>query len=93
MRFEFKRSFDRSLKSLQSVARSEDLKRVIRKFIFSIENKEPFAHGFGLKKLKGNYYEIRSGLYDRIVFRRRDDLIEFVLVGDHNDIKRFLKLI
>ena len=93
MRFEFKRSFDRSLKSLHSVARNEDAKAVVKKFILSIENKEPIAHGFGLKKLKGNYYEIRSGLYERIIFRRQEDLIEFILVGDHNDIKRFLRSI
>ncbi len=93
MRIEFKSSFKRSLKSLRSFTREECAKEVVKKFILALENKDPISSGFGLTKLKKNYYEIRSGLCDRIMFRKQKDLIEFVLVGDHNDIRRFLKFI
>ncbi|MBI3012452.1 MAG: hypothetical protein HYY63_02385 [Elusimicrobia bacterium] len=93
MRVEFKSSFKRSLKSLHSLTREDSAKEVVKKFILAIENKDPISPGFGLTKLKKNYYEIRSGLFDRIMFRRQKDLMEFIIVGDHNDIKRFLKVI
>lgn len=47
--------------------------------------------GLGLKRLKGDYWEIRKGLKVRILFRWEADLVEFVIAGDHNDIKRYLK--
>jgi hypothetical protein len=45
----------------------------------------------GLKRLKDDFWEIRKGLKARILFRWQGDLVEFVLAGDHNDIKRYLK--
>ncbi len=47
--------------------------------------------GAGLKQLRRNYREVRKGLKARVLFRWQGDLIEFILAGDHNDIKRFLK--
>ena len=47
--------------------------------------------GIGLKRLKGDYWEIRKGLKARILFRWENDLVEFIIAGDHNDIKRYLK--
>ena len=48
-------------------------------------------HGLGLKPLRRGVWEIRAGLSDRIVFRRAGDAVEFLIVGNHDDIKRFLK--
>ncbi len=81
--------------------------------------------GIGLKRLKGDFWEIRHGLKARILFRWEGNLVEFIhsrpenrtlqgadgiwplsispkkpralarvcfiLAGDHNGIKRFLK--
>jgi hypothetical protein len=47
--------------------------------------------GIGLKRLRGDFWEIRHGLHDRVLFRWRDDFVEFVLAGDHDSIKIFLK--
>jgi len=47
--------------------------------------------GIGLKRLRDDYWEVRRGLHVRILFRWRDDLVEFVLAGDHGSIKNFLK--
>jgi hypothetical protein len=64
--------------------------------VFTVEkdilSQDKILHkGIGLKRLKGDYWEIRKGLKARILFRWEGDLVEFVLAGDHNDIKRFLK--
>ena len=47
--------------------------------------------GIGLSRPRGNYWEIKKGLKVRILFRWERDLVEFILAGDHNDIKRYLK--
>ena len=46
--------------------------------------------GLGLKKLKNNYWEIRIDLYYRIIFELEKDLISFVLIGNHDSIRKFL---
>jgi hypothetical protein len=56
-----------------------------------LEERLPLATGLGLKRLRGNYWESRHGLRNRILFRWTEDLIEFVLAGDHDSIKDFLK--
>jgi hypothetical protein len=45
----------------------------------------------GLKRLFKDYWEIRQGLRNRILFRWEDDAIDFLLAGDHDSIKEFLK--
>jgi len=48
--------------------------------------------GLGLKPLKHGIWEARSGIHDRILFRREpDDVVELLLIGTHDEIKRFLK--
>ena len=47
--------------------------------------------GLGLKVLRRGVWEIRAGLLDRIVFCRTKDLIEFLVIGTHDEIRRFLK--
>jgi hypothetical protein len=47
--------------------------------------------GIGLKRLKDDFWEVRQGLHNRVLFRWRHDFIEFVLAGDHDSIKDFLK--
>ena len=47
--------------------------------------------GLGLKRLKHDFWEIRAGIFDRVVFQRRGGLIEFSTVGTHDDVRRFLK--
>ncbi|MDD2711197.1 MAG: hypothetical protein PHV34_24740 [Verrucomicrobiae bacterium] len=53
---------------------------------------QPHQHtGVGLRKLSGQYYEIRMGLDQRLVFEEIDDALYFQMIGNHNDVKRFLK--
>jgi len=90
MKFEFKPSFDRSVKTFHG-REKEEIKHVALQSV-DILSQDRLSHkGIGLKRLKGDFWEIRKGLKARILFRWRGDLVEFVLAGDHNDIKRYLK--
>lgn len=48
-------------------------------------------YGIGLKSLKPNVWEIRAGLDDRILFRWTGEVVEFLVVGTHDQIHRLLK--
>ena len=90
MRFEFKPSFDRSVKALPA-QRKADAKAAYYAFLDLLETRVPIPAGIGLKRLRDDFWEIRHGLHNRILFRWRHDLIEFILAGDHDSIKAFLK--
>ena len=90
MRFEFKPSFDRSVKSCHS-KQKEEIKQASLQAVDILSQDREIHKGSGLKRLKGDYWEIRKGLKARILFRWQGDLAEFILAGDHNDIKRYLK--
>ena len=90
MRYTFRPSFDRSIKSLHPCQKSE-LKALCLEFLEVLENHSVIPAGMGLKRLRGDYWEIRQGLRNRILFRWEDDEIDFVLAGDHDSISEFLK--
>jgi len=90
MRFEFESSFDRSVKAFHG-EQKEEIKKIAIQAIDILSQDRLMHKGIGLKRLKGNFWEIRKGLKARILFRWEGDLVEFVIAGDHNDIKRYLK--
>ena len=53
---------------------------------------QPHGHrGLGIRKLTGNYLEIRVGLDLRLVFQNRVESLFFVMAGDHDEVKNFLR--
>jgi len=90
MRFEFKPSFDRSVKAFHGKEK-EEIKEVALQAIDILSQDKPVRKGIGLKRLKGDFWEIRKGLKARIIFRWQGDVVEFILAGDHNDIRRYLR--
>jgi mRNA-degrading endonuclease RelE of RelBE toxin-antitoxin system len=90
MTYEFKPSFDKSLKTLSSEAKQE-IKELCMHLIDVLSGEQDLSVGLGLKNLKKNFLEIRKGLKLRILFRWRSDFDEFILAGTHDDIKRSLK--
>jgi len=90
MKFEFKPSFDKSVKSFHGKEK-EKIKQIAIQAIDILSQERTIHKGIGLKRLKGDFWEIRRGLKSRILFKWEGNLIEFILAGDHNDIKRFLK--
>jgi len=90
MKYEFKSSFDRSVKSLSS-SHKQEIKSLCSHLIDILSGEQVISKGIGLKNLKKNYWEIRKGLKLRILFRWRSEHVEFILAGTHDDIKRFLR--
>jgi hypothetical protein len=89
MRYQYKPSFSKIIGNFSS-NRKEKTKEAIRSLVAFFETGQR-TQGLGLKKLKREFWEIRSDLRDRILFRLKDDLVEFVICGNHNEIRRFLK--
>lgn len=51
----------------------------------------PHRHGgVGLRKLRGGHYEARLGLGQRLVFEDRGPSLHFKLLGNHDEVQRFL---
>jgi len=65
MRFEFKPSFDRSVKSFQGEEK-EEIKQVALQTIDILSRERVVHQGVGLKRLKGDFWEVRKGLKTRI---------------------------
>ncbi len=90
MRFEFKPLFDRSVKSFHD-SEKEEIKGLAIQLVQMLSRDREIHKGIGLKRLKGNFWEARKGLKTRILFRWDGELVEFILAGNHNDVRRFLK--
>jgi mRNA-degrading endonuclease RelE of RelBE toxin-antitoxin system len=89
MIFERKPSFDRRWKSL-SPERSKQTQEALHKLVLFFEG-GPKPEGLGLKKLRGDFWEIRTNLKDRIFFQVKKGTVSFILIGNHNEIHRLLK--
>jgi len=90
MKFEFKPSFDRSVKSFPDYEKTE-IKNLAIELVDMLSRDRAIHKGIGLKRLRGNFWEARKGLKTRILFRWDGELVEFVLAGNHGDVRRFLK--
>ena len=90
MKFEFKPSFKKSIKFFPAKEKKE-IKTVTIQLIDMLSQDRSIHKGVRLKRLRGNFWEVRKGIKARILFKWEGDLVEFILVGNHNDIKRFLK--
>lgn len=90
MRFEFKSSFERSTKALNPTDKQE-IKEIAVYLIDILSKDKPLHQGAGLKRLQGPYWEVRKGIKTRVLFRWNGDLVEFILAGNHDDVRKFLK--
>ena len=90
MKFEFKPSFDRSVKAFHEIDKNE-IKSLAIQLVEMLSRDREIHKGIGLKRLRGNFWEARKGLKTRILFRWDGELVEFVLAGNHNDVRKFLK--
>jgi hypothetical protein len=90
MRYEFKPSFDRSFKKLPPF-RQEKVYQALDAFMKYLDKEAPLPSGLGLKNWREDYWEIRSSIKDRILFEFTDEIV-FLFVGNHDDIKKFMKV-
>lgn len=89
MQFEFKPSFDRRFRKLTR-QRREKARAAIESILSYLDRRSPLRPGMGLKNFHGNYWEIRVDIHDRIIFELTDRVI-FWMVGNHDEIRRFMK--
>lgn len=86
---EYKNSFERLCKKL-SPHDKQKISKAIEDFLQSLEKNE-FPKGLGLKRLMGDQWEIRVDSRLRIYFLMSKERIEFGGVGNHEDVRNFLK--
>lgn len=89
MQFGFRPSFDRRFRKLDP-PRQRKARAAIEAILGYLDRKTPLRPGLGLKNFQGDYWEIRVDLHDRIIFELTDRLT-FWLVGNHDEIRRFMK--
>ena len=89
MRYLATNRFDRSVERLDG-ARKSRVKQAIEQLVAGFETGQ-LPSGLGITQLRPKLWELRAGLSDRILFYRASDSVEFLFVGNHDEIKRFLK--
>lgn len=89
MRFAFQPAFLASTKRL-SAAEAARLLRAVEKFQTRVEQGQ-WSQGLGITHLHGEYYEFRVDIHNRVIFKRSGDLIQYLLYGSHDEVRRFLR--
>jgi len=76
-------------------ALSPEERRILGKTIDAVLGAwgRPHVHsGIGIRKLRGNFFECRSGLKTRLLFEpMKESFLYFHLLGSHDEIRHFLK--
>lgn len=88
MRYAYQPSFLEATRRL-SAAQVAQLLKAITRFQQAVETGQ-WPQGLGLTHLRGAYFEFRVDLHLRVIYRRHDDLIQYVLHGTHDQVRRFL---
>ena len=89
MRLDYLSSYDKSFKKLPKNRQLKAVQTIDILIDFFKTGRKP--KGLGLKKLRNNYWEIRIDKGWRILFEFKSDLVTFIIAGDHDSIKKFLK--
>ena len=72
----------------------KDTRRKIGEALRQLETDfgHPHRHrGLGIRKLTGQYFEIRVGLDIRLIFRNRAESLLFLMAGNHDAVQKFLR--
>jgi len=88
--FDFKPSFDKSLKSLPATHK-ENIKSVCYEIIDVLNKEKSLRPGLGFKPLPDNHFEVRDNRAMRVLFQWAGDNVIFILAGNHKQIKNYLK--
>lgn len=89
MRHFFTPRFERGYQKL-SRTEQEAVDRAMDTLLRYLDREAGLPAGLGLKRLTGDYWEIRASLKTRLIFEFKKPL-GFLLVGSHDDIKRFIR--
>lgn len=88
--YDFRPSFERTIKSFPA-QKQQQIKSLAKHLIWLLSKGQRLPKGMGLTRLRGNYWEIRSTIKERILFHYKKSEVDFILVGSHDDVKKFLK--
>ena len=75
-------------------ALSKEARHIIGQAISDVQEAfgNPHVHsGIGLRKLRPRLYEARTDLGQRLLFEDRDECLFFFKLGNHNEIRKYLK--
>ena len=89
MTVEYLASYDRSFRKLPHATQLRTTEAIDRLLNYFVTGQRP--HGLGLKRLHERYWEIRIELGIRAMFELSKDRLTFIIVGNHNDIRRWLR--
>ena len=89
MRLEFQPNFDRRFKKLP-LERQRKARAAIDSLLAYLDHRTSLRPGLGLKNFQGDYWEIRLDIHARIIFELTDRVI-FWLVGNHDEVRRFMR--
>ncbi len=89
MKIRYLNSFDRTFAALNPESQ-ERIKKTLESFLDYLETQKR-PKGLGLKKMRNPYWEIRIGLKLKVIFSWDKDVLSFIIVGSHQEIKRFLR--
>jgi mRNA-degrading endonuclease RelE of RelBE toxin-antitoxin system len=82
-------SFERAVKQLSPLEKKQLGQSLDTFNTFLLTGKPSF--GLRLKKINHDNYEFRINLKLRVIVRIEDEDIYLVLVGSHDDVKRYLR--
>ena len=88
-KFDFKASFVRCYGDLERQDKAKT-DRALQFLAASLEVGE-LRHGLGIKKLRNDFWEMRVDLRLRICFELKKEVVDFILLGGHDEIRNFLK--
>ncbi|OIO76312.1 MAG: hypothetical protein AUJ85_00630 [Elusimicrobia bacterium CG1_02_37_114] len=89
MRIRYLTSFTRTFEYLSQQEQTKTAD-TISELVNFLDKKTHPSKGLGVKKLRKNLYEVRVNIKTRILFKILPDLIAFVIIGSHDEIKRYL---
>ena len=90
MKVRYLNSFDKTFNRLPMDKQLEVIE-VVDILIAFLETKSRPTKGIGIKKLRKNFWEVRISLKLRILFEIQKGSLIFILVGSHDDIKRYIR--
>ena len=89
MRYAYQPSFLKTTRHL-SQAQAGRLLKAIEKFQYAIEHHQ-WPHSLRVTHLRDDYLEFRVDIHMRVVYRRAGNLIQYILYGSHDQVRRFLR--
>ena len=89
MRYVFQPSFLDSTRQI-SHAQAAKLLKAVDTFQRAMESRQ-WPPGLGITHLRDDYFECRVDIHTRVIYRRVADLVQYLLYGSHDQIRRFLK--